>query len=138
MEPGSLRRVLLDGELFWLRLRVIWNLAEYFSACRYSSTTRFGDYSAMLKGFTGFQPLLRSYARWKMQLCFAFSTASSNATIPNNGNCEEPYGCRQQKVSLSTVPLGDRNMDGTAIMQQAKGLRLSHKPTTSTLLWVIT
>lgn len=48
---------------------------------------------------------------------FAFSTASSNATIPLNINKLEEMGV-SRKISSFTVPLGATiNMDGTAIMQ---------------------
>ncbi|HHX68054.1 MAG: dicarboxylate/amino acid:cation symporter [Miniphocaeibacter sp.] len=64
---------------------------------------------------------------------FAFSTASSNATIPLNINKLEEMGV-SKKVSSFTIPLGATiNMDGTAIMQgvavifiaQAYGINLS-------------
>lgn len=48
---------------------------------------------------------------------FAFSTASSNATIPTSINTLERLGV-SKKISSFTVPLGATiNMDGTAIMQ---------------------
>lgn len=48
---------------------------------------------------------------------FAFSTASSNATIPTSINTLEKMGI-SKKISSFTVPLGATiNMDGTAIMQ---------------------
>lgn len=48
---------------------------------------------------------------------FAFSTASSNATIPTSINTLEKMGV-SKKISSFTVPLGATiNMDGTAIMQ---------------------
>lgn len=48
---------------------------------------------------------------------FAFSTASSNATIPMNINKLEEMGI-SKKISSFTIPLGATiNMDGTAIMQ---------------------
>ncbi|QQK08563.1 dicarboxylate/amino acid:cation symporter [Miniphocaeibacter halophilus] len=64
---------------------------------------------------------------------FAFSTASSNATIPLNINKLEEMGV-SKKVSSFTIPLGATiNMDGTAIMQgvavvfmaQAYGINLT-------------
>ncbi len=48
---------------------------------------------------------------------FAFSTASSNATIPININKLDEMGI-SKKISSFTIPLGATiNMDGTAIMQ---------------------
>lgn len=51
-------------------------------------------------------------------MAFAFSTSSSNATIPLNlETCEEKLGV-PKSISSFTIPLGATiNMDGTAIMQ---------------------
>ena len=50
-------------------------------------------------------------------LGFAFSTSSSNATVPMNINKLEELGV-SRKISSFTIPLGATiNMDGTAIMQ---------------------
>ena len=50
-------------------------------------------------------------------LGFAFSTSSSNATVPININKLEELGI-SRKISSFTIPLGATiNMDGTAIMQ---------------------
>lgn len=50
-------------------------------------------------------------------MAFAFSTASSNATVPLNIKTLEEMGV-DKKVSSFTIPLGATvNMDGTAIMQ---------------------
>ncbi|WP_297811699.1 dicarboxylate/amino acid:cation symporter [uncultured Finegoldia sp.] len=50
-------------------------------------------------------------------LGFAFSTSSSNATVPMNINKLEEIGV-SRKISSFTIPLGATiNMDGTAIMQ---------------------
>ena len=50
-------------------------------------------------------------------MTFAFSTASSNATVPLNIQILEDIGV-DKKISSFTIPLGATiNMDGTAIMQ---------------------
>lgn len=50
-------------------------------------------------------------------MTFAFSTASSNATVPLNIQSLEDIGV-DKKISSFTIPLGATiNMDGTAIMQ---------------------
>lgn len=50
-------------------------------------------------------------------MTFAFSSASSGATIPVTLNCMDDLGVNR-KVSSFTIPLGATiNMDGTAIMQ---------------------
>ncbi|MDY3006682.1 dicarboxylate/amino acid:cation symporter [Anaerococcus porci] len=50
-------------------------------------------------------------------MTFAFSTASSNATVPINIQTLEDIGV-DKKISSFTIPLGATvNMDGTAIMQ---------------------
>ena len=50
-------------------------------------------------------------------ITFAFSSASSGATIPITLNCMDDLGV-PRKVSAFTIPLGATiNMDGTAIMQ---------------------
>ncbi|OXE31951.1 hypothetical protein CA163_15195, partial [Vibrio parahaemolyticus] len=74
-------------------------------------------YSLMLKGFTGLSPI--TFLR-KMEdaIMFAFSTASSNATIPVTMETAKHRMGVDNRISSFTVPLGATvNMDGTAIMQ---------------------
>ncbi len=73
-------------------------------------------YGMMLLLFAGLNPLkfLRKFAP---VLAFAFSTASSGATVPINISTLEEMGV-SKKISSFTIPLGATiNMDGTAIMQ---------------------
>ncbi len=74
-------------------------------------------YPLLLKSFSGLS--IRTFLR-KMRSVqiFAFSTASSNATIPFNiENSEKKLGV-DNSVASFTIPLGATiNMDGTAIMQ---------------------
>ena len=74
-------------------------------------------YPLLLKGLTGLspRPFLRKMRTVQM---FAFSTATSNATIPVNlRNAEQRLGV-DNRIAAFVIPLGATiNMDGTAIMQ---------------------
>ena len=73
-------------------------------------------YPFMLVIFTKVNPL-RFYRKFMSVIFFAFSTLSSNATIPLNMNKLEDMGVSRE-VSSFTVPLGATiNKDGTIIMQ---------------------
>ncbi len=90
-------------------------------------------YPALLMVFSGLDPrvLLR---KMRAPISFAFSTASSNATLPVTlETVEDKLGVKNSVASF-TIPLGATiNMDGTAIMQgvatafiaQAYGIELS-------------
>ena len=90
-------------------------------------------YMVMLKIFAGLNPFKFAKKFFPVQ-AFAFSTATSNATIPLNiDTLEEKIGV-SRKISGFTIPLGATiNMDGTSIMQgvavvfvaQAFGIHLS-------------
>ena len=93
----------------------------------------YGVYMIMLKIFGGLNPFKFVKKFFPVQ-AFAFSTATSNATIPLNiDTLEEKMGV-SRKISGFTIPLGATiNMDGTSIMQgvavvfvaQAFGIELS-------------
>lgn len=73
-------------------------------------------YMVLLTAFTRVNPInfLKKFAP---VMTFAFSTASSNATVPVNIKTLEEMGV-DRKISSFTIPLGATiNMDGTAIMQ---------------------
>lgn len=74
-------------------------------------------YPAMLKLLSGLSPITFLKNMREVQL-FAFSTASSNATIPISlRTVEQRLGVHKSVASFS-IPLGATiNMDGTAIMQ---------------------
>ncbi|HLS28523.1 MAG TPA: dicarboxylate/amino acid:cation symporter, partial [Opitutales bacterium] len=74
-------------------------------------------YSGLLKLFTGLNPRRFLKKIWPAQL-FAFSTASSAATIPVTlGVVQKRLGVSNSVASF-TIPFGATvNMDGTAIMQ---------------------
>lgn len=74
-------------------------------------------YSIILKTLTGLSPLV-FFSKMRGVLAFAFSTASSGATIPVTLKTVEQRMGADNKVASFTVPLGATiNMDGTAIMQ---------------------
>jgi Na+/H+-dicarboxylate symporter len=74
-------------------------------------------YGTLLKIFTGLNPLM-FYRKMRAAQLFAFSTASSNATIPVSLETAEHRLGASNKVASFTIPLGATiNMDGTAIMQ---------------------
>lgn len=77
----------------------------------------FGVYQVFLFVFTRLNPL-RFIQKFFPVMTFAFSTATSNATIPLSiETLEEKLGVSRQ-ISSFTIPLGATiNMDGTAIMQ---------------------
>lgn len=74
-------------------------------------------YMLLLKIFTGLSPI-QFLKNFFPVMAFAFSTASSSATIPMSlENLTDRMGV-SKKVSAFTIPLGATiNMDGTAIMQ---------------------
>ena len=75
------------------------------------------SYSLLLKFLAGLNPLV-FYRKMRAVLAFAFSTASSGATIPVTLRTVEQRLGANNRVASFTVPLGATiNMDGTAIMQ---------------------
>ena len=74
-------------------------------------------YGLMVKAFTGLSPI-PMFQKMRRVWAFAFSTASSGATLPITlRTVEKGLGVRNS-VAGFTVPLGATiNMDGTAIMQ---------------------
>ena len=77
----------------------------------------FGTFSLLLRVFARMSPL-RFFAKMRPVMAFAFSTASSSATIPVNMKTVEGRLGVGNSVASFTVPLGATiNMDGTAIMQ---------------------
>lgn len=97
---------------------VIWKLISYFAvvalALLIHATLTF---SLLLRFLAKLNPLI-FFQKIRAALVFAFSTASSNATIPVTlRTAEERLGVKNSVASF-TVPLGATiNMDGTAIMQ---------------------
>jgi Na+/H+-dicarboxylate symporter len=74
-------------------------------------------YPLILKLFTGLSPI-RFLKKMRDAAIFAFSTASSNATIPVTLETATKKMGVKNSIASFTVPLGATiNMDGTAIMQ---------------------
>ena len=74
-------------------------------------------YGSMLKLMTGLSPI-KFFKRYREVPVFAFSTASSNATLPVNLEVTEKKLGVPNSIASFTIPLGATiNMDGTAIMQ---------------------
>lgn len=77
----------------------------------------FGVYQILLKIFTGLNPI-KFVKKFLPVMGFAFSTATSNATIPLSIDTLDKKMGVSRKISSFTIPLGATiNMDGTAIMQ---------------------
>ena len=90
-------------------------------------------YLGLLKIFTGLSPF-KFIRNFFPVMAFAFSTATSNATIPMSIDTLARKMGVSKRISSFTIPLGATiNMDGTAIMQgvavvfaaQAFGINLS-------------
>ncbi len=76
-----------------------------------------GVYSLLLRSFTGLSPKIL-LSKMRPVWAFAFSTASSGATLPVTLRTVERRLGVHNSVAGFTVPLGATiNMDGTAIMQ---------------------
>lgn len=76
-----------------------------------------GVYQILLKVFTGLNPI-RFIKKFLPVMGFAFSTATSNATIPLSIDTLERKMGVSRRISSFTIPLGATiNMDGTSIMQ---------------------
>lgn len=74
-------------------------------------------YLALLKLFTGLNPV-KFIKNFFPVMAFAFSTATSNATIPLSIDTLADKMGVSKRISSFTIPLGATiNMDGTAIMQ---------------------
>ena len=74
-------------------------------------------YPILLKVLTGLNPLI-FLKKMRATMLFAFSTASSNATIPVTLETATKKMGVNNSIASFTVPLGATiNMDGTAIMQ---------------------
>ena len=75
----------------------------------------FGVYQILLKIFTGLNPL-KFIKKFFPVMAFAFSTATSNATIPLSIDTLSKKVGVSKKISSFTIPLGATiNMDGAAI-----------------------
>lgn len=93
-------------------------LAKYMIAVLIALAIQcFGVYQILLKVFTGLNPI-RFIKKFFPVMVFAFSTATSNATIPLSIDTLHKKMGVSKKISSFTIPLGATiNMDGTSIMQ---------------------
>jgi Na+/H+-dicarboxylate symporter len=109
----------LLGSLFAVQgLNVLGNLAEYFFLVIFVLLIHgFVVYPSLLYFFTKIKPYW-FFGKLKPLMVFAFSTSSSNATMPVTlKTVTEDIGV-DKKIASFTIPLGATiNMDGTAIMQ---------------------
>jgi len=85
-------------------------------------------YQVLLFVFTRLNPI-KFVKKFLPVMGFAFSTATSNATIPMSiDTLNKKMGVSKQ-ISSFTIPLGATiNMDGTSIMQGVAGVRYSSDP----------
>lgn len=96
----------------------IWPLAKYFFLIVFVLILHsFIVYPLLLKFLSGLSPIM-FFRKFKSVAAFAFSTSSSNATLPITlENVTTKLGVSNSIASF-TIPLGATiNMDGTAIMQ---------------------
>ncbi|MBD1575567.1 dicarboxylate/amino acid:cation symporter [Vibrio sp. S11_S32] len=119
MEVAPYGIFFLMAKLFTgLGLDSIANLAAYFLVLVAALLIHaFITYSILLKVLSGLNPLV-FWKKMKDAIMFAFSTASSNATIPVTMETATHRFGVSNKIASFTIPLGATiNMDGTAIMQ---------------------
>jgi len=93
-------------------------LAKYMVAVFLALSIQcFVVYLSMLKLFTGLNPI-KFIKNFFPVMAFAFSTATSNATIPLSIDTLAKKMGVSKRISSFTIPLGATiNMDGTSIMQ---------------------
>ncbi|TWX56215.1 dicarboxylate/amino acid:cation symporter [Colwellia hornerae] len=92
---------------------LVYFLVVFFALVIHATVT----YSVILKVLTGLNPLV-FLRKMRNTVIFAFSTASSNATLPITLETVTKKMGVKNSIASFTVPLGATiNMDGTAIMQ---------------------
>lgn len=101
-----------------LGMGVILDLAKYFFTVVFVLFLHgIGVYGLLIKVLSGLNPII-FFKKMQKVMLFAFSTASSNATIPITLRTVEHDLGVDNKVASFSIPLGATvNMDGTAIMQ---------------------
>ncbi len=109
---------LLAGLFTDLDIATIKNLGMYFGVVFFALIIHGSvTYSIILKLLTGLNPII-FIKKMRDAVLFAFSTASSNATIPVTMETTTKKMGVNNSIASFTVPLGATiNMDGTAIMQ---------------------
>jgi Na+/H+-dicarboxylate symporter len=101
-----------------LGIGVILDLAKYFFTVVFVLFLHgIGVYGFLIKILSGLNPVV-FFKKMQKVMLFAFSTASSNATIPITLRTVEHDLGVDNRVASFSIPLGATiNMDGTAIMQ---------------------
>jgi len=109
---------LLAGLFTDISLSTFENLLKYFLVVLVALIIHgLVTYPVLLKVFTGLNPLI-FLKKMRETAIFAFSTSSSNATIPVTLETTTKKMGVKNSIASFTVPLGATiNMDGTAIMQ---------------------
>ncbi|AWB56995.1 dicarboxylate/amino acid:cation symporter [Colwellia sp. Arc7-D] len=109
---------LLAGLFTDVSLSTFGNLIEYFLVVVCALLLHaFITYPVLLKLLTGLNPLI-FLKKMRDTAIFAFSTSSSNATLPITLETTTKKMGVKNSIASFTVPLGATiNMDGTAIMQ---------------------
>ncbi|TWX73224.1 dicarboxylate/amino acid:cation symporter [Colwellia sp. C1TZA3] len=109
---------LLAGLFTDVSLSTFGNLLEYFFVVFFALLLHaFVTYPVLLKLFTGLNPVI-FLKKMRDTVIFAFSTSSSNATLPITLETTTKKMGVKNSIASFTVPLGATiNMDGTAIMQ---------------------
>ncbi|WP_448552617.1 dicarboxylate/amino acid:cation symporter [Thalassotalea montiporae] len=109
---------LLAGLFTDLSIETFGNLIVYFMVVFFALVIHgLLTYPILLKAFTGLNPII-FLKKMREAAIFAFSTSSSNATIPVTLETATKKMGVKNSIASFTVPLGATiNMDGTAIMQ---------------------
>lgn len=109
---------LLAGLFTDVSLSTFGNLIKYFLVVVFALVLHaFVTYPTLLKLLTGLNPLI-FLKKMRDTAIFAFSTSSSNATLPITLETTTKKMGVKNSIASFTVPLGATiNMDGTAIMQ---------------------
>tara|TARA_R110000737_G_scaffold101681_4_gene135323 strand:- start:949 stop:2289 length:1341 start_codon:yes stop_codon:yes gene_type:complete len=109
---------LLAGLFTDVSLSTFGNLLKYFFVVVFALLIHaFVTYPVLLKLLTGLNPLI-FLKKMRDTAIFAFSTSSSNATLPITLETTTKKMGVKNSIASFTVPLGATiNMDGTAIMQ---------------------
>ena len=119
MEMTMMVMSLAPVGVFCLIARTFANIgfSAFVPLAKYLAIQCFIVYLGLLKVFTGLNPF-KFIKNFFPVMAFAFSTATSNATIPLSIDTLAKKMGVSKKISSFTIPLGATiNMDGTAIMQ---------------------
>ena len=101
-------------------------LAKYMFCVIFALVLHAGfTYTGLLVGFTKLNPIT-FFKKFLPTMGIAFSTSSSNATVPASLEAVEKKLGVSKSIASFTIPLGATiNMDGTAIMQGAATIFIS-------------